>query len=105
LKTLFTVGNDYNFQVLGNATIAPSGLDIYTKDVIPDWSNSLLLTSLTKGTIYRLKLSSDGLSIKSEALEYFKSMSRYRDIAINPDGGTIYISTDEGAILAFRYQR
>jgi Glucose / Sorbosone dehydrogenase len=103
LKTFFTVGNDYDFRVRGPATIAPSGLDIYTKDVIPDWVNSLLLVSL-KGTLYRLKLSSDGLSIQGDALEYFKSMNRYRDIALNPDGRTIYISTDEGTILEFSYR-
>jgi len=124
LKTFFTVADGHDFQAQGSATVAPSGLDVYTasRDGIPGWANSLLMLSLTKGTVYRLKLSPDGRSIVGEALESFKSTNRYRDIAIHRNNRTIYLSTDTegpttdpsgattrtldnpGAILEFSYK-
>jgi PQQ-dependent dehydrogenase (s-GDH family) len=123
IQTFFTVSNDYDLQTLGAATIAPGGLDIYTaKDGIPGWADSLLVLSLKKGLVYRVKLSSDGRSVEGEPREYFKSTNRYRDIALGPDRKTIYLSTDNagnstdasgrtvrtlenpGAILEFSYR-
>lgn len=76
---------------------------------------------MTRGRVYRLKLTADGLKVSGEALEYFQTPNRYRDIAIHPDQRTFYFSTDTqgrttnrsgqfsnaienpGAILEFRY--
>lgn len=124
MKTFFTVANGYDWRASGNATIAPSGVGIYTANVggIPDWSNSLLVTSLSRGRVYRLKLSADGRSIVGEPQEYFRSANRYRDIVLGPDNRTIYLVTDAqgpvrdeagrltssladpGAILEFKYE-
>lgn len=95
IQTFFTVVDGYDFKRHGAATIAPGGADIYTaKDGIPGWANSLLVPSLKLGKVYRLKLSADGNSVTGKPAEYFKSTNRYRDIAIHPNGKTIYISTD-----------
>ncbi|HYR84486.1 MAG TPA: glucose/sorbosone family PQQ-dependent dehydrogenase [Terriglobia bacterium] len=123
IKTFFTVANGYDFARLGAATIAPSSADIYTaRDGIPGWANSLLVSSLKLGKVYRLKLSADGHSVTGEPIEHFKSTNRYRDIAIHPGGKTIYLATDNsgrstdasgrttqelenpGAILEFSYR-
>ena len=94
IQTLFTVPADYNFQESGSATVAPSGLDIYTSDAIPGWADSLLLASMTRGTIYRMPLSRDGRLVVGGLFSEFKSTNRYRDLAIRPDGAAVYIVTD-----------
>lgn len=76
-------------------TIAPSGIDIHETNNIPGWGRSLLIPSLKKGTIYRAKLTADGSDIVNDTYEEFHSSNdRYRDIAISPDGLTIYAITD-----------
>jgi PQQ-dependent dehydrogenase (s-GDH family) len=94
LRTFFTVATGYDLTKLGNATIAPGGVDVYTADAIPGWKNSLLVLSLVRGAVYRLPLAADGRSVKEPPSELFKSANRYRDIALNPDGRTIYLATD-----------
>jgi PQQ-dependent dehydrogenase (s-GDH family) len=123
LKTFFTVAADYSVEQSGSATIAPGGMDIYSNTAIPGWADSALLLSLKTGLVYRLKLSADGASVAGEASTLFKTTNRYRDIALDPNGRTIYLATDNqgnstdasgrssrtlanpGAIVAFTYSR
>ena len=122
LKTFFTVAADYSIQASGSATIAPGGMDVYSSTVIPGWANSALLLSLKSGMVYRVKLSADGTSAVGEPTQHFKTTNRYRDIAIHPDGRTIFLATDNtgasqdaagrtarnlanpGSIVAFTYE-
>jgi PQQ-dependent dehydrogenase (s-GDH family) len=121
LVTFFTVPAGYERAKSGGATIAPSGLDLYTSKAIPGWANSLMVTGMRTGAIYRAKLSRDGRHVEGEPFEYFKAATRYRDLAISPDGLRIYAGTDDhgptmgdrgqtagvlanpGAILEFTY--
>jgi PQQ-dependent dehydrogenase (s-GDH family) len=120
LRTFFTVETGYNAQGIGSATMAPGGIDLYTSAAIPGWRNSLLALSLIRGVVYRLKLAGDGRSATGAPIELFPTANRYRDIAINPDGRTIYLATDPegpsrdasgaprplanpGSILEFKY--
>jgi len=120
LRTFFTVDTGYDLTRTGNATIAPGGLDYYSGTAIPGWNNSLLALSLIRGAVYRLTLAPDGRSVQGPPVELFKAASRYRDIALNPDGRTIYLATDPsgpsrnlppgtqtlanpGSILEFKY--
>jgi PQQ-dependent dehydrogenase (s-GDH family) len=112
LKTFFTVGPEYMFAQQGNATIAPSGIDVYTTTTggIPGWARSVLVTGLIRGTVYRVKLNDAGDAAIGATVEYFKGRDRYRDVLVAPDGRTIFVATDAtsrehpGAILAFTYQ-
>jgi PQQ-dependent dehydrogenase (s-GDH family) len=112
IATFFTVDASYRFGEQGNATIAPSGVDVYAvpSGGIPGWSNSVLVTSLLRGAIYRVPLAASGDAAAGPPLEYFRLSSRYRDVLVSPDGLTIYVATDvtsrerPGAILAFTYQ-
>ena len=112
LRTFFTVGPEYRFAQQGNATIAPSGIDVYTASAggIPGWARSVLVTGLIRGTVYRVKLNETGDAASGPTLEYFKARDRYRDVLVAPDGLTIFVATDAssqehpGAILAFIYQ-
>lgn len=104
IKTIYTVPTGYNFQdpaCTGNyficwPTTGPSSLDIYTRGLggIPGWANSLLVTSLKRGSVLRYKLSADGLTIPGSEIEYWNTNNRFRDIAINPNGNEFYVITD-----------
>ncbi|MGK4008695.1 glucose/sorbosone family PQQ-dependent dehydrogenase [Sorangium sp. So ce1036] len=130
LLTFYTVENDYNFrdtacgflEYICWPTIAPSSLHYYPAGYgIPGWGHSLLMTALKKGALYRVKLSPNGKSVVGEPVEYFKTINRYRDLAMSPDRRTLYVITDTagnastpdggatwlvenpGAILEFKY--
>jgi PQQ-dependent dehydrogenase (s-GDH family) len=131
LHTFGTVPTGTDFQIAECAenyficwpTVAPSGVEIYRAQSggIPGWPASLLISALKTGTVYRMALSADGASLRGDAIPYFKTTNRYRDLAISPNGRTFYIVTDNdnytqdvnglptdalehrGAILEFRY--
>jgi PQQ-dependent dehydrogenase (s-GDH family) len=110
LKTLYTVPNGYNFQdaTCGEQSyacwpsIAPSSM-VYVpagKGVFDGWSNSLLVTSLKNGAVYRLRLTQDGGSIQGDVTQYFKTANRYRALALTPDHRNLYILTDTNGLVA-----
>ncbi len=106
IATMFTVPSDWTFDdpVCGGVdfvcwpTIAPSSIAVYMPDKggIPGWENSLLVTTLKRGSIYRLPLAEDGRSLRGPIERYFQSENRFRDIAFSPDMKTIYVATDPG---------
>jgi aldose sugar dehydrogenase len=82
-------------------TVGPSSMDFYGSNTvtnqIPNWQNSLLITTLRSGRILRLKLNATGTAVVGNPIEYFRgSGNRFRDLALNPDGRTIYVATDSG---------
>ena len=75
--------------------IAPSSIAIYENSSISSWNKSLLLTSLKRGRVYRLKLNGDGLGVDEGSIsQIFYTQNRYRDLVVSPDGKSIYIITD-----------
>jgi PQQ-dependent dehydrogenase (s-GDH family) len=72
-----------------------SGLGLYTKSFIPGWKNSLLIESLKWGRVLRLKLNANGSAIVpvdgADTIGYFGSKNRFRDVAVDPDGRSIYV--------------
>lgn len=105
IATLYTVDDGYNptGSTLTYTTIAPSCAKMYEglAAEIPGWNNSMLMSSLKNGRVYRQKLSADGNSIDGEPEELFFTDNRYRDIALDPDGKTIYIITDNSGKTSF----
>src|SRR5690606_17297712 len=100
LATYFTVGSDYDFTAhcgwICNPTIGPSAIAVYEAgdDGIAEWDHSVLIPTLKHGSVYVQKLSADGQAIEGDAVRYFGSQNRYRDILIGPDNKTVYIATD-----------
>jgi len=105
-------------------TVAPSSLAVYAaKNGIPGWDHSLLMPSLKHGTVYRIQLDAAGTAVVGDPdeNEHVKTVNRYRDVALRPDGLALFIATDvggntqdqsgrpaakvenAGAILEFRY--
>ena len=117
IKTFGTVDDDFKFErpdcsgASCYPSIAPSSIEIYphSSTAITDWVYSLLIPSLKRGSVFRLRLSADGNSIVGDAQEIWRTKNRYRDVAINPDGKTFFVATDNdggnpGAILEFQYR-
>ena len=77
---------------------APSSIEIYTSAAIPGWKNSVLLPALKGSKLLRLKLNEAGNQISSDTINYFKGELRYRDIAISPNGKSIYLAVDSSAV-------
>jgi PQQ-dependent dehydrogenase (s-GDH family) len=128
MRTFYTVADGYDFRDPKCAadlnmcwpTLAPSSLDYYGAAGIPGWRHSLLMPSLKGGAVYRMPLSANGTSVGT-AVPELRTVNRYRDTAISPDGRSIFVATDRagstrdlagrptsrlanpGAILEFRY--
>src|SRR4029450_2786793 len=82
VKTFFTVPNGYDLRTLGNATVAPAGIDVYTSRAIPGWRQSVLMTTMISGVVFRMPLGSDRAAPLGAPIGYFKTGNRYRDLAI-----------------------
>jgi mono/diheme cytochrome c family protein len=65
---------------------------------ISAWSNSLIVTTLKRGSLYLIPLAADGKTPRGPLQRYFQSENRYRDTAISPDMKTIYVATDPGGL-------
>lgn len=82
-------------------SVAPSGIQYYGKNgAIPGWRNSLLVASLKRARVYRLALSEDGQRIVGDTLAFFSGWGRFRDLALSPDGRTIYAVTDSTGLTS-----
>jgi len=134
IQTFHTVPTGYDFKNPKCAerelyyqcwpTVAPSSLAVYSaKGGIPGWDHSLLMPSLKHGTVYRIQLNAAGTAVVGDPdeNEFFKTVNRYRDVAVRPDGLALLIATDvegntndqsgrpasavenPGSILEFRY--
>jgi PQQ-dependent dehydrogenase (s-GDH family) len=108
IATMFTVPSGWNFSdpvckgidFVCWPTIAASSIEVYMpKDGgIPGWQNSLIVTTLKRGSIYRIPLAADGKSLRGPIERYFQSENRFRDTALSPDKKTIYVATDNGGL-------
>jgi len=76
-------------------TIAPSGIDYYNNDAIPQWKNSLLLAVLKDSELLQLKLNATGDKVDVVNTFYKSTYGRLRDVAISPDGA-VFIITSNG---------
>src|SRR5699024_567283 len=73
-------------------TIAPAGIAYYKDDAIPEWQNSILLTTLKNASLHVLSLTETGRSIDKEMVYLTDQYGRLRDVAVSPTGD-VYIST------------
>jgi aldose sugar dehydrogenase len=63
-----------------------AGIDFYSHNLIPEWKNSILMTSLRGGRLTVIKLSANGLQAVSKTDFYTNAYGRLRDVCISPDG-------------------
>jgi glucose/arabinose dehydrogenase len=111
-----THGRGYDHQPIGMGTtlpgmeppihhwvpsIAPSGLAIYRGEVFPRWTGDLILGSLLKQMVIRLRLSDT--TVVSEENLVRGAVGRIRDVRVSPTG-EIYLATDEHAGGLYRLE-
>lgn len=110
VATLFTVPSDWDFtdpacggiDFICWPTVAASSMQAYfpaAGEGIPGWENSLLVTTLKRGSIYRIPLAADGKTAAGPIERYFQSENRLRDMALSPDMKTMYIATDVSGLV------
>lgn len=109
VATMFTVPSDWNFSdpachgvdFICWPTVAPSSIEVYMPKAgigIPGWDNSLIVTTLKRGSLYRIPLAADGRTLRGPIERFFQSEDRFRDTAVSPDMKTIYVATDSGGM-------
>ncbi|TWR23951.1 PQQ-dependent sugar dehydrogenase [Mucilaginibacter achroorhodeus] len=76
-------------------TIAPSGIDYYNNNAIPQWKNSLLLAVLKDSELLQLQLNAAGTGVEKVNAFLKGKYGRMRDVAISPEG-KVYIITSNG---------
>ncbi|WP_027135336.1 PQQ-dependent sugar dehydrogenase [Geminicoccus roseus] len=72
--------------------IAPSGMDFYEGDLIPEWQGSFLIGGLVSHGVVRLVME-DGRVAAEERIDLG---ARIRDVKVGPDGA-VYAVTDGGS--------
>jgi glucose/arabinose dehydrogenase len=72
-------------------TLAVAGIDFYNSDLIPEWKNSLLVSSLKAGRITQLKLNENGTEVLGATDHFTGKFGRLRDLCISPDG-KVYVA-------------
>lgn len=108
LRTFYTVDNSFEFVDAACAddpsvcwpSIAPASLDLYVPgdNGLQSWGTALLIPSVKKGSVLRVKLAANGEIVEGNNVELFKTTNRYRDLAISPNKRTFFVITDnEGA--------
>ncbi|MDB4985093.1 MAG: hypothetical protein JWN04_271 [Myxococcaceae bacterium] len=112
VRTLYSVDSDFPFAA-GDCvarepscwpTIAPASLDYYSGG-LASLGESLLVPSLKNGSVFMLRLGTDGAPLCERSQELFKTKNRYRDLAISPDRRTIYVITDDRGFTSGPTQR
>jgi PQQ-dependent dehydrogenase (s-GDH family) len=101
IKTLYTVDTGFAYDAgdcLQRApscwpTIAPSSLAFYGGSAA--WGRALLVPSLKEGSVFVLRFSEDGTLRDEPPRAFLETKNRYRDLAVGPDGRTIYVITDD----------
>jgi glucose/arabinose dehydrogenase len=96
-ETSFCTANNIKEPIWssGGNTIAVCGIDYYNSDKIPEWKNSILMTTLKDASLRQLKLSPEGNSVTSTSIYFKNNHGRLRDICISPSGN-VYICTSNG---------
>ncbi|MFK7907892.1 MAG: PQQ-dependent sugar dehydrogenase [Chitinophagales bacterium] len=67
-------------------TLAVAGIDYYNHEAIPEWQNSILLTTLKQKDFRVLQMNEAGDEIVSEEIFLDRDFGRLRDVCVSPDG-------------------
>lgn len=73
-------------------TLAVAGIAYYKYNLIPEWTNSLIVTSLKAGKLMVLKLDDQGLTITGTTIVYDNTLGRLRDVCVS-NTGRLFFST------------
>ena len=107
LTTFFTVPAGYDLATQGNATIAPGSIEVYDVAAIPGWRQSLLVTGMRTGIVYRVRLSDDGRSVAGAAARVLPQTPRAIAIprSLPTAGASTSSPTTSGSVLDAEWRR
>ncbi len=91
-KAFCSVNNITEPLIAWTPTIAPSGIEYYNSNAIPEWKNSIIIGTLKGNSLHILKLNPSGTSIVSDKIFFDHQFGRIRDVCISPNGD-VYLST------------
>lgn len=74
--------------------IAPAGITYYGSMKIPEWRNSLILTTLKSQSLRILKLSEDGKAVIDEYTLFKDQLGRLRSVITLPNGDIYFCSSN-----------
>ncbi|WAC39446.1 PQQ-dependent sugar dehydrogenase [Pedobacter sp. SL55] len=74
--------------------IAPAGIAYYGNTKIPEWRNSLILTTLKSQSLRILKLSEDGQKVIEEYTLFKNLLGRLRSVLVLPNGDVYFCSSN-----------
>jgi glucose/arabinose dehydrogenase len=77
-------------------TIATCGMEYYNNKAIPQWRNSLLMTTLKNSRLYQLKLNDAKTAITEINEFYTNAYGRLRDVCVTPNG-VVFICSSNGS--------
>ncbi len=72
-------------------TLGVSGVDFYSQNLISEWKNCVLMTSLAGERLTVIKLNADGTRMTSKTDFFTDVYGRLRDVCVSPDG-KVYIA-------------
>ena len=75
-------------------TVATAGLAYYNHNLIPQWKNSLLLTTLKASKIIQLKLNENKTTIESQTDFFANEFGRKRAICVGKSGEVYFITSN-----------
>jgi len=81
-------------MVAFNPVVAPAGMEYYNHDTIPEWKNSLLLTTLRIQTLRILHLDDKGESVEDIQIFFQQYFGRLRDIAVDSKGRIFLLTSN-----------
>lgn len=107
LKTFFTVPNSYNFNdpkcngdYICWPTVATTSIAYYPKDgKIKSFQNSLLVTGVKTGSLYRMPLDANAQQVQGEVITHFRTDNRYRMVLVSPDTSKVFVATDSAGYI------
>ena len=67
-------------------TLAVAGITHYHHNSIPEWDNSILMTTLKESELVQLKLNEEGTEVEEETVWFDNWFGRLRDVCVSPDG-------------------
>ncbi len=73
-------------------TLALAGIAYYQHSAIPEWNNSLIVTSLKAGKLLILHLDEQGMNVVKTTTFYDNDFGRLRDVCVSTDG-RVFIAT------------
>lgn len=84
----------------GNDTWAPSGVEFYDGDKIPEWAGKFFVATLRGTHLHMLDIDLENDAVASHTRLFLESFGRLRDVQTGPDGYLYLLTSNQDGRLA-----